>query len=164
MDPVTVSVAIARPPEEVFEYLADIANHSEFTDHYLKDWHLTRVDSYGVGAGARFRVAAPMQRFGWAEAVLTEVEPPYRIVERGHGGKYNRVGTLAVYTLSPGASGGTEVELTVETEPALASDRLMERLGARRWTKRQSGKGLTRLRAILEEDRQRGRRVTIAGR
>ena len=52
---------IARPREEVFEYLADIANHAEFTDHYLVDWHLTREDSYGQGAGARFRVEAPLQ-------------------------------------------------------------------------------------------------------
>ena len=45
MDPLTVSVTIARPREEVFEYLADIANHAEFTDHFLKDWHLTREDT-----------------------------------------------------------------------------------------------------------------------
>ena len=33
MDPVTAHVVIDRPREEVFEYLADIANHPEFTDH-----------------------------------------------------------------------------------------------------------------------------------
>ncbi len=40
MDPFTVATTIAKPREEVFEYLADIANHAEFTDHYLVDWHL----------------------------------------------------------------------------------------------------------------------------
>ena len=55
MDPVTSTITIGRPREEVFDYLADIANHPEFSDHYLKDWHLTRVDSVGRGAGARFR-------------------------------------------------------------------------------------------------------------
>jgi hypothetical protein len=35
VDPVTVSVKIGRPREEVFAYLADIANHLEFSDHYL---------------------------------------------------------------------------------------------------------------------------------
>ena len=49
------------PREEVFEYLADIANHAEFTDHFMVDWRLTREDSYGRGAGARFRVKAPLQ-------------------------------------------------------------------------------------------------------
>ena len=47
VDPFTVSTTIAKPREQVFEYLADIANHAEFTDHYLVDWHLTREDSYG---------------------------------------------------------------------------------------------------------------------
>ena len=60
MDPVELSITIDRPREEVFEYLADIANHPEFTDHYLKEWHLTRVDSYGRGAGARYRMDAPL--------------------------------------------------------------------------------------------------------
>ena len=52
---------IARPREEVFAYLADIANHAEFLDHFLVDWHLTREDTFGCGAGARFRVKAPLQ-------------------------------------------------------------------------------------------------------
>jgi len=45
MDPVTANVLIDRPREEVFDYLADIANHPEFSDHYLTEWRLTRVDS-----------------------------------------------------------------------------------------------------------------------
>src|SRR4029077_18538519 len=52
VDPVTVSPVLSPPREQVFDYLADIANHSEFTDHYLVDWHLTRIDSVGLGAGA----------------------------------------------------------------------------------------------------------------
>ena len=57
MDPVTVSVNIGRPREEVFAYLADIANHAEFSDHYVEQFRLTRLDSVGRGAGARFRLA-----------------------------------------------------------------------------------------------------------
>ena len=66
MDPVTSTITIGRPREEVFDYLADIANHPEFSDHYLTDWHLTRVDSVGRGAGARFRYDKRRDRFGWA--------------------------------------------------------------------------------------------------
>ncbi len=55
----TVSTVVSAPRERVFDYLQDIANHPEFTDHYLVDWHLTRIDSVGRGAGARFRVKAP---------------------------------------------------------------------------------------------------------
>ena len=63
MDPVSVEITIARPREEVFEYLADVANHAEFNDHFMVDWHLTREDTYGYGAGARFRLKMPFNRF-----------------------------------------------------------------------------------------------------
>jgi uncharacterized protein YndB with AHSA1/START domain len=164
VDPFTVSTTISRPREEVFEYLTDIANHAEFCDHYLVDWHLTRVDPYGTGAGARFRVKAPLNRFSWADITLAEVQPPFRIVERGRGGKYNRIRMLGTYTLSPGAGGTTRVEFTFETVPALLSDRLMEAFGGRWWTRHQAAKAMRRLRTILEEGRGRGRRASVAGR
>jgi uncharacterized protein YndB with AHSA1/START domain len=163
VDPITVSVTIARPREEVFEYLADVANHPEFTDHFLKDWRLTREDSYGRGAGARFRVDSRANRFGWADKTLVEVEPPFRIVEKGRGGKFNRIRSIGVYTLTPGAAGTTKVELTYETEPPLITDRIMESFG-RGWYRRRSARALRRLRSILEDDRERGRRATIAAR
>ncbi|HZE03586.1 MAG TPA: SRPBCC family protein, partial [Solirubrobacteraceae bacterium] len=100
MEPFTVSTTISRPRPEVYEYLSDIANHAEFTDHYLVDWHLTREESVGQGAGARFRVKAPLNRFAWADVTFIEMQPPFRIVERGRGGKYNRIRMLGTYTLS----------------------------------------------------------------
>ena len=164
MDPITVTTTISRPREQVFEYLADIANHAEFTDHYLVDWHLTREDSYGVGAGARFRIKAPLSRFSWADVTLAELQPPYRIVERGRGGKYNRIRMLTTYALSPGPGDSTKVEFTVETLPVMPSDRMMEALGGRAWSRRQATKAMRRLRTILEEDRGRGTRPSVAGR
>jgi uncharacterized protein YndB with AHSA1/START domain len=164
VDPFTVSTTISRPREEVFEYLADIANHPEFTDHYLVDWHLTREDTYGRGAGARFRIKAPLRRFSWADVTLAEVQPPFRIVEHGRGGKYNRIRMLGTYTLSPGPGGTTKVEYTLETEPVMLSDRLLEAVGGRGWSRRKAGKAMRRLRTILEEGRLRGRRATVAGR
>ncbi len=164
MDAFTVSTTIAKPREEVFEYLADISNHAEFTDHYLTQWRLTREDSYGLGAGARFRIKAPLSRFSWADMTLAEVQPPFRIIERGRGGKYNRIRMLGTYTLSPAPGGTTKVEYTFETEAPLPSDRLLEALGGRAWTRRQAARAMKRLRTILEEGRGRGRRVTVAGR
>jgi uncharacterized protein YndB with AHSA1/START domain len=160
---VTVSTVISAPREQVFDYLQDIANHGEFTDHYLVDWHLTRIDSVGLGAGARFRVRAPGNRFSWADVTFTEVDRPYRIVEVGRTGKENRVRTLGVYELAPGASGSTRVRFTLETVPATLSDRLIEALGARGWTRRKNKRAMRRLRAILEQGEGRGRRVTVAG-
>ena len=163
MDPITLSVTIARPREEVFEYLADIANHAEFNDHFLVDWRLTREDTYGYGAGARYRVDAPLNRFSWADSTIIELERPRKIVEAGRMGKYNRIRQLGVYELEPGAGGTTKVTFTLIVEPKTFSDRLMESFGARGWTKRKLSKAMRRLRDILEEDRARGLRPTVAG-
>lgn len=158
----TVSTVISAPREEVFDYLQDIANHEEFTDHYLVDWHLTRIDSVGRGAGARFRVKAPRNRFSWADVTFVEVERPHRIVEVGRTGKNNRIRTLGVYELTPGSHGSTRVSFTIETQPVTLSDRLMDALGARGWMKRKNARAMRRLRSIIERDEDRGRRVTVA--
>jgi uncharacterized protein YndB with AHSA1/START domain len=159
---VSVSILVSVPRETVFDYLEDIANHSEFTDHFLVDWRLTRIDSVGRGAGARFRIKAPGSRFSWADATLVEVDRPHRIVEVGRTGKNNRIRTLGVYELAPAAAGATRVRFTFETVPATFSDRLMERLGGRGWIKRKNTRALRRLRAILERGEERGPRVTVA--
>ena len=163
MDPITARVTIDRPREEVFEYLADIANHAEFTDHFMVDWRLTREDTYGTGAGARYRVKAPLNRFPWADATLIEVERPRRIVEAGRTGKYNRIRTLGVYELEQAPGNSTRVTFTLDTEPKTLSDKIMEGMGARGWMKRKLNKAMRRLRSILEEDYGRGTRPTIAG-
>jgi uncharacterized protein YndB with AHSA1/START domain len=165
MGPVTASILIDAPREEVFDYLQDLANHPEFTDHYLVDWHLTRIDSVGLGAGARFRVKAPGNRFSWADVTFVEVERPHRILEAGRTGKTNRIRTLGVYELAPGASGTTRVRFTLETQPATLSDRIMESFGARNWTRRKNKRALRRLRSIIEggpDARPIGGRVTVA--
>jgi uncharacterized protein YndB with AHSA1/START domain len=162
VDPITVSTTIDLPREQVFEYLADISNHPEFTDHYLVDWRLTREDPYGAGAGARFRVKAPLNRFSWADVTFAEVQAPYKIVERGRGGKFNRIRMLGVYEVLQGPAGTTTVQYTIENEPVMPSDRLIG-LGSRGWNRRQANKAMRRLRTILEEGRGRGKRATIAG-
>ena len=160
----TTSTTIARPREEVFEYLSDVANHAEFTDHFLVDWHLLREDSHGVGAGARFRVRALLNRFSWADTTIAELMPPYRIVEHGRGGKFNRIRRVGVYTLSPGPGGTTKVEYSFESDVRLPSDRVMEALGGAWSLRRQIRKSLRRMRTILEEGRDRGRRPSVAAR
>jgi uncharacterized membrane protein len=157
----SVSVVIDAPREQIFDYLQDIANHPRFTDHFLADWRLTRESSVGRGAGARFRVKAPLNRFSWGDVTLVELQRPQRIVGVGRTGKGNRIRTLAVYELAQGASGTTRVSLTVETEPTLLSDRIREALGGRRWTRRQCARALRRLRSLMErEKRSRGARAS----
>ena len=163
MDPIQLSVTVAKPREVVFEYLADIANHPEFTDHYTSDWHLTREDSYGTGAGARFRLKVPLNRFDWADTTLIEADPGRRLVQAGRTGKYNRIRTLLTYTLSPAAGGQTRVDFEIDTQPELPTDRLAEAM-ARPWLRRKARRGLRRLRSILEDGHGRGVRATIAAR
>ena len=155
-------MTIARPRDEVFQYLADFANHAEFTDHYLRDWHLTRIDSVGVGSGARFKVKLPFNRFAWNDLTVVECEPS-RIVAQGSGGKFNRTKSYVTWTLSPAPGNGTRVQYSYETEPALITDRIMESIGARRRLRKGAKKALQRLRRILEDDEARGKRATIAG-
>ncbi|MGH2843791.1 MAG: SRPBCC family protein [Solirubrobacteraceae bacterium] len=164
MDPIAVATNIAVPREQVFEYLTDIANHAEFTDHYLVDWHLLRVDSAGVGAGARFRVKAPFNRFAWADMTLAELRPPFKIVERGRGGKFNRIKMVGTYEIFEHHPGSSEVRYTFETDASMPSDRLAEILGGRSWMRRNNRKAMRRLRAILEDGRRRGARPSIAAR
>jgi uncharacterized protein YndB with AHSA1/START domain len=164
VDAVAVSTVIGCPREEVFEYLADVANHSEFMDHFMGDWHLTREESYGTGAGARFKVdIRPGSRFSWGDFTFSSVEPPSRIVARGRFGKYARTRTLMIWELEPEGERSTRVHVTYETEPGILSDRINEALGARRFWRRRLRKSLSRLARILEEDRGRGVRTTIAG-
>ena len=162
MDPVTSTITIGRPREEVFDYLADIANHPEFCDHYLTDWRLTRVDSVGKGAGARFRRDKRLDRFGWEDMTFIEVERPYRIVAAGRGGS-----STATRPTRPGRCRPPAAARGSSTPPRasrkLPTDRLMEAFGIRRFFKRGGRKALERLQSILEEDHDRGRRVTVAG-
>lgn len=163
VQPVSVSTVISRPIDEVFDYLVDIANHAEFSDHYLADWHLTREDTIGRGAGARFRLKQKRNRFPWADVTFVEVQEPRRIVAAGRIGKYNRNRMVGVYELQPLAHDSTRVIFTLETEPKLPSDRLLEALFGKRFLSRGMKKAMRRLRTILEEDRDRGARATVSG-
>jgi uncharacterized protein YndB with AHSA1/START domain len=150
MRPLTVSCTIDAPRERVFDYLADVANHVEFTDHYLKDFRLERVDSRGVGAAASFRITAPVARL-WAEAVVTEVERPYRIVKEGGAGRLLRTRIRGAYTLTRRDQDMTRVEYEFSSEPATRADAMRELLGGRPWLAHQSRRALRRLKYVLEQ-------------
>lgn len=163
MQPCTISQKIDRPISVVFEYLSDVANYSEFTEHFLAEWRMTREETFGLGAGGRFREDLPFSRFGWGDMAIVEYAEPRLIVLAGRSGKYNRIRTLTVLQLSDDGNGGTELELTTETRPVLPSDKFLEAIAQNRARKRGWRKSLKRLSRILEQNRDRGRRATIAG-
>ena len=97
MGPVNAEVAIDVPREVAFDFVADLANRPAFTDHFVSDFHLLRVESSGVGAGARFRFFAPPQAI-WMDTTIVELERTQRISERGTGGRW------ASYSVTNGGS------------------------------------------------------------
>ena len=164
MEPLTLSTTIARPREEVFEYLADVANHEEFSDHCMVDWHLTREDSYGLGAGARFRVKSRFDRFSYGDITFSELTPPARIVATGRSGRFNRIRTRSTWTLEEDGPDRTKVTFQTQSTPVLKSDELMEKfLRVRAAATRCHQRALERLRSILESGEGRGEHTTVAG-
>jgi uncharacterized protein YndB with AHSA1/START domain len=159
---VTVSTVITAPRGQVFDFVCDLAARPAYTDHFMRDYRLARVNPVGEGAAARFQLRAPMAK-EYAELQITEVDRPRRIVEEIRVGRRGRNRSLAVYDFTDEGHGVTRVELTTFSEPATPIDRLKE-LGAAGWVKRQTGKALTRLRMIFEEPpRGELKRATIAG-
>jgi hypothetical protein len=161
--PFTVQTSISAPREEIFDFLADLSGRPAFSDHYMQDYRLARANPVGTGAAARFKLNGP---FGeqWGEIALVECDRPRRIDERGRIGRLGRVTTHAIYELVQDPGGVTRVELTVWTEPDKPFDFILERLGARRWVRKQTRMALQRLRRIFEEEREQPlARATIAG-
>jgi uncharacterized protein YndB with AHSA1/START domain len=161
MDPVHVTMTIDVPRERVFALIADLANRPAFCDHFQREFRLERLGSSGVGAGARFRLDAP--RFStWMETVIEEVDPPYRLYERGHCGRWDRIPAFTVWELVEGAGETSEASVTFWTEPSHPLDIVRERIGAGRWYRRQWERALRRLRDLAEEG-EAPERLDVAG-
>jgi uncharacterized protein YndB with AHSA1/START domain len=159
---VTVSSHISAPREEVFDFVADLAARPAFTDHFLDDYRLARVNPVGEGAAARFRLKAPLTS-EYAELQVKEVDRPRRIVEELRVGRRGRTRSVAVYDFSVEPGGVTRVELTSYSEPATIADRLKE-IGAAWWVRRNTRAALERLRKVFEEPPAAPlKRATIAG-
>jgi uncharacterized protein YndB with AHSA1/START domain len=159
---VTVSTVISAPREQIFDFVCDLAGRPAYTDHFMRDYRLARVNPVGVGAASRFQLRAPFAK-DYAELQITKVDRPRRIVEEVRVGRRGRNRSLAVYDFTPEGPSVTRVELTTFSEPATLVDRLRQ-LGAAGWVRRQTRKALERLRMIFEEPPNGDlKRASIAG-
>jgi uncharacterized protein YndB with AHSA1/START domain len=162
MGPLSAEIEIDVPREEAFATLADLAARPSFTDHFLTGFHLTRIDAEGVGAGARFRVKAPLRKV-WMDTAIISLEAPFRIVEEGRGGRANRIPNHTVWELTEAPGGLTAVRVSHWTEPG-PLDRGLELLSAgshfqgRGWRQ-----ALRRLRDNLESEQPASERIATAG-
>lgn len=162
MGPIRVEIEIDVPRQRAFEAIGDFAYRPAFTDHFLSGFRLTRIDSSGVGAGARFRVEQPL-RSVWADTTIAELEPPHLIVEHGHCGRLNRIPTRTVWELTDGPGSLTSVRLSHWTEPGHVDRALELASAASFWQRRRWQEALRRLRDLLESDAPRPARLAVAG-
>jgi uncharacterized protein YndB with AHSA1/START domain len=163
MGPISAEVEIDVPRERAFETISDLALRPSFTDHFLSGFHLTRIESTGLGAGARFRVEAPLRSI-WMDTTIVELDEPFRIVEQGRGGRANRIPNHTVWELTGGVGTLTKVTLTHWTEPPNPVDRALEILSAGSfWQQRGWREALQRLRNLLESDQPPSERIAVAG-
>jgi uncharacterized protein YndB with AHSA1/START domain len=162
MGPISAEIEIDVPREQAFAALGDLAARPSFTDHFLTDFHLTRIESTGVGAGARFRAKGPL-RSVWMDTTIVSLEEPFQIVEEGRGGRANRIPSHTVWELTEAAGGLTAVRVSHWSEPD-PIDRGLELLSAgslfqaRGWRE-----ALRRLRDNLEADQPAAERIAVAG-
>ncbi|HMC06059.1 MAG TPA: SRPBCC family protein [Solirubrobacterales bacterium] len=158
MGPVKATKKIDAPREAVFEVLCDLANRPAFTDHFLDEFRLERLESSGVGAAARMRVNGRM----WMETVIEEASAPHRIRERGKGGRLDRIPILTYWELIEELPGSCEVAVSFWTDPSHPLDRLRELRGAERSYRRSWSHALSRLKEIVESGRP-PERIVVAG-
>jgi uncharacterized protein YndB with AHSA1/START domain len=163
MGPIHAEVEVDVPRERAFEAIGDMAARPSFTDHFLSRFHLTRIEPTGVGAGARFRVDAPLRKV-WMDSTILEEEAPFRVVERGSGGRANRIRTHTVWELIAGPGSLTTVRLTFWTEPSNPLDRAVEVLSMGSiWQQRGWREALNRLRDLLESEGPVREQIAVAG-
>lgn len=163
MGPVSAEIEIDAPREQIYATIADLARRPSFTDHFLTGFHLTRIESRGVGAGARFCIASPL-RSVWTDTAITELDEPYKVVERGHGGRANRIPSITVWELTEGTGFLTSVRVAHWTEPSKHIDRALEAVaGNASFEQRGWRRALQRLRDQLESGEDLPVAVAVAG-
>jgi uncharacterized protein YndB with AHSA1/START domain len=163
MGPVSAEIEIDAPREDVFEAISDMARRPSFTDHFLTGFHLTRIESRGIGAGARFRLASPLRKV-WMDTAIVGLEPSHKLVERGCGGRGNRIPTITAWELAEGTGSLTRVRVSSWTEPSNPLDRAVEVLAANSSSAQRGWRtALRRLRDQLESGEAAPAPVAVAG-
>jgi len=163
MGPVSAEIEIDVPRRRAFDAIADLALRPAFTDHFLSDFHLTRLASSGAGAGARFCFAVRPRRV-WMDTTIAEIEAPHRLLEHGRGGRGNRIASTTLWELTEGPGALTKVRVSYWTEPSNPVDRGLELLsGASIPYQRHWREALRRLHDQLESDGLDQDRLAVAG-
>ncbi len=160
MGPVFAEVDIDAPREEIFEYLMDFDSRPYLYGDTVRNFRLLRLDSRGVGAGARWQFK---RKKAWADSAITAAEAPQRISERGVTGHFNKTKNGTEWELEETPTGVTRVRISYWTTPtgmAKTFDRLS---GGAGWHRRRLEKAGQRLRDAIESSRKEKVEVAVAG-
>ncbi|MGZ6213792.1 MAG: SRPBCC family protein [Candidatus Limnocylindria bacterium] len=144
MAPITGSVEIARSPQDVFEYVADVTRRSEWQEAVLH----VKVETPGVnGVGTRVletrRLPGGPRDVRWE---VTEYQPPSRWAFHGVGNPVDAIGEISFFPLDGGSR--TRVEFRIDFE-ARGFAKLMA-AAARRGARDEVPRALAKLKWILE--------------
>jgi len=122
MKPVTTTVTVPQPREDVYDFLDMLGNHEQFNDHFLVDWTLSGPLA-GVGAKARMRVKT-RGRDDWLDMTVISGERPRTTTEESIGANGKRR-TRGTYTLEELPDGGTRITFELAWLEAPLSEQLM---------------------------------------
>jgi Polyketide cyclase / dehydrase and lipid transport len=147
MEPVTVTVEVGRPRQEVFDFVDVLANREGWMDRLYKDWRF-EGPKRGVGGIAKAQVDAPTSR-EQVKIEVVESTAPERIVEEvenAHGKRKTR----DTYRFTEVGEGRTRIDFELEWLETPRSERIATPV-SRTFMKRVQGKTLKKLAAQLEK-------------
>lgn len=163
MGPVRAEIEIDAPREEVFEVIADLALRPTFTEGFISELRLARLESTGVGAAARFRFDVRPKGV-WMLTEISAVDEPHRLSERGRGGRIGRVPSATEWELTEGPGSLTTLRVVFWTEPTNPLDKMQETVGLSSGSYRRGWqRSLRRLRDIVESGEAPSGRVGVGG-
>jgi uncharacterized protein YndB with AHSA1/START domain len=148
MKPVTATVTVPQPPEQVYDFLDVLSNHKQFTDHFMVDWRFSGPAA-GVGAKAHVRVKSPGPD-DWLDMTVISGDRPRTTTEESVGAKGRRR-TRGTYTLEELRDGGTRITFELAWLEAPLSERLAAPI-SRAVVGRANAKALRRLAEVLADN------------
>jgi uncharacterized protein YndB with AHSA1/START domain len=143
--PIATSRLVAAPPDTVFRYLEDLANHERLAPHTADLMKLYRRPGHLDRAIVRLRGPLGLRRTASTELVRTD--PPRLIVGRAMLGSRTTVSVSWTIATAPS---GSVVSLSATIEAAGPLDSLVLRIGGRSWIARRFSSALDSLAAQVD--------------
>jgi carbon monoxide dehydrogenase subunit G len=140
----SVEVTIARPLQEVFEFVADVRNRPSWDDSVNSE-ELTSPEPIGVGSTVRTRLTSMGREYQYTWEIV-EHDPPHHMKVESTSGPFPT--TLAFRFDGDGE--GTRVRASVTGRPT-GMLRLLQPMVSRT-TQKNLNRGYARLKRLMETD------------